>query len=104
MTQLDFLESKRLSEHGQQQAEDHAAKEWLAAAESMVLVVAKSKTTFTTDDVWATGLPKPHEPRALGAVMSRLARGGAIVKTGAYVKTAQTLRHNAPIAVWMVGR
>ena len=90
-------------EGGMARAEVGAGFEWSAEARSTVLDVARGRPEFTADDVWATGLPKPREPRALGAVMNALARAGLIVATGRYIKTAQASRNRAPIAVWRRG-
>ncbi len=72
---------------------------WMELAAKAVRQVAGEKRYFTTDDIWKV-LEKPREPRALGALMRRMAVAGFIKKTGQYVPTAQVLRHSAPIAVW----
>lgn len=99
-TVLDFAASAAARDAGINNADNGAAPDWKARATQQVLNVANTKTTFTTDDVWATGLEKPHEPRALGAVMMHMSKLGLIETTGEYVKTAQVSRHKAPIAVW----
>lgn len=102
-TTLDFDEGTRRKEDGMARAAAGAGISWQEAAEAVVLRLARDRDEFTSDDIWATGLAKPAEPRALGAVMNRLARAHSIVKTGRYVKTSQASRNNAPIAVWMRG-
>lgn len=102
-TLFDFEEGTRRKDAGMSRAAAGAGTPWQALAEVAVLQVAREKDEFTSDDIWATGLPKPPEPRALGAVMNRLARAHLIMKTGRYVKTSQASRNNAPIAVWTYG-
>lgn len=71
---------------------------WLAEARAKVLLVARTHDRFTGDDIWAAGLSKGREPRALGAVMNALAREGEIVRTGSYVKSR--FRHASPMVEW----
>lgn len=58
--------------------------------------------TFTTDDVWASMHERyhTHERRALGAVMKRLQREGAIRPTGEWQASARPECHGRPIRVW----
>lgn len=84
------------------QVDVHADVDWKRRAERVVLALAGTGGTFTTDDVWAY-IEKPREPRALGAVMRMLAKAKRIQTTGTFKKTAQVLRHHAPIAVWIRG-
>jgi hypothetical protein len=66
----------------------------------MARKVAEQLKFFTTDDVWKSGLAKPHEPRSLGAVMLSLQRDGIIVPTKQFKATAQPSRHAAPVRLW----
>lgn len=75
-------------------------RSWLWEARATVLDVAGKLDSFSADDVWATGLAKPREPRALGYVMRELARSGFIEMTGDYHRTNQALRHRAPVMLW----
>lgn len=77
-----------------------ADRSWLWDARAAVLDAASKHEAFSADDVWASGLPKPREPRALGYVMRELARAGFIEMTGDYHRTAQALRHRAPVMLW----
>jgi hypothetical protein len=76
---------------------------WKACAETVVLHLARMRPTFTADDVWAYLTAhhdvSTHEPSALGAVITRLARQKKIRKIG-YTQSARKARHAAPIAVW----
>lgn len=82
-------------------ADEHADEAWKARAEAVVLLLARMRQTFTADDVWAYMTAhhqeSTHEPRALGAVITRLAKANKIRKVG---YTPSKRRHAAPIAVW----
>ena len=78
----------------------NADEEWKAAAKRIVREVARANREFPTDAVWGAGLPKPREPRAMGAVMRWAQSHGLVKNTGRIVKTAQVSRHNAPVTVW----
>lgn len=83
------------------QVEEHANPEWLATAEAYVRRLP-SGLCFTTDDVWDhLGELATHEPRALGAVMMRLAKARVVAKTGNYRPTTRKQAHARPIPVWM---
>lgn len=73
---------------------------WSELAYEAVRHVAESKPEFTPDDIWATGLHKPDEARALGGVMRRAHRNGLIKKTGRVKPTTQPESHAADITVW----
>lgn len=97
---LDRAASLEAKARGMERAEIGAGLEWADRAAALVLKVASSKASFTSDDLWAAGLEKPKNPRALGPVLVRLAKFGKIRKTGAFVGTSQKSRHNAPVAIW----
>lgn len=98
---FDAVFGEQAKATGMARAGEGAGEEWAAEAEAVVLRLAAEKPTFTSDDIWAAGLSRPSEPRALGAVLNRLARLGRIYPSGRYVKTTQASRHRAPIAVWV---
>lgn len=100
---FDPLAGAAGKEKGMADAARGAGEPWLAWARAVVLQVASSRLSFTSDSVWAAGLAKPREPRALGAVMNKLAREGLIRKTGTWTTTTQASRHNAPVTVWERG-
>lgn len=86
------------------QVEEHADQEWLIMATGIVKTLAAGGFPFTTDRVWSMLERIPvatHEPRALGAVMRKLARQGVIRTTGEYVKTQRREAHSRPIPVWV---
>ena len=73
---------------------------WRGKAEKAVLKVANRRSFFTADNIWATGLEEPPEPRALGNVLKRAAAMGLIERTGRFRTTKRASRHGAPLAVW----
>ena len=91
-------EAKR--DEGIERAIDGAGDEWAELAYRTVVELARSCDAFTSDHVWATGLAKPAEPRALGAVMMRAQREGVIEPRREFRQTAQAARHRAPVRVW----
>lgn len=62
--------------------------EWARCAENIVREIAFSSkhSVFSSDDVWdlltQDEVPPPHEPRALGPIMQRLAREKVMVPVG----------------------
>ena len=97
---LDFDKARQAKEKAIAQVGAHANPDWNARACAAVLAVASRRLPFTTDHVWATGLEKPREPRALGAVMRSLAVAGLIRPTGRWVDSAQVSRHNTSVREW----
>lgn len=77
-----------------------ADKEWADKAYAAAIQVAKDKPEFTPDDIWATGLQKPAEARALGGVMRRASRNKLIEKTGRSQPTTQPESHGTDVTVW----
>lgn len=75
-------------------------KVWAELAYQAVRQVAKSQSEFTPDDIWATGLQKPCEARALGGVMRRARQDGLIEKTGRVQPTTQPESHATDVTVW----
>ncbi len=91
---------ERARDEGILRAADGAGEEWLRLAYAAIVALARSCDSFTADHVWASGLPKPDEPRALGAVMLRAQRDGVIEPLRVFRQTAQASRHRAPVRVW----
>ncbi|WP_133638130.1 hypothetical protein [Pseudomonas syringae] len=73
---------------------------WAELAYGAVINVARTHQEFTPDDIWKTGLQKPIEARALGAVMTRAKREGIIEKTGRVQPTTQVESHGTDITIW----
>jgi len=78
-----------------------ADEEWKNVALETVKALAEEKPELTADDVWATGLEKPLEARALGGIMNSAKRSGWIVKSGRSRQTTQPESHGADIAIWI---
>lgn len=83
-------------------ADAHADEAWKQHAEKVVAWTALALREFTTDDVWDSLDPaySTHEPRALGAVMKRMAARGVIVPTDRYQTSKRSECHNRPVRVW----
>ena len=73
---------------------------WIERAWTLVELLAQTGREFTPDDVWAAGLDRPQEPRALGPVMMRAAKAGLIVPTGRWVQSRQASQHATPVREW----
>jgi hypothetical protein len=100
MSQYDLKLSEAARDEGMSRAEAGSGEDWREHAREIVLDVARQKQEFTSDDIWLAGLEEPSEPRALGPVLARLKKEGAIFKTGRFVQTARVSRHATDIAVW----
>ena len=100
-TVLDEQAAKTARDNAIATVGEHSEEAWKTDAAVCVARLARSGRPFTSDDVWATGLRKPHEPRALGAIFVYAAKLGTIKKTGRWINSRQTLRHHAPIAEWV---
>lgn len=83
--------------------EEHADPDWKDTARRIILAISAGGE-FDTDHVWkglaAAGVTT-HEPRALGAVMRRLATEGEIRKAGTYRPSTRAECKARPIAVWV---
>ena len=73
---------------------------WQAEAAIVIRKVARAQDTFTSDDLWATGLSRPHEPRALGAAMAAVRRAGWIEPTGEWRVSVRAICHRRRLWVW----
>lgn len=91
---------RELAEAGAEAAEAAAGLDWSLDVEAVVRALADTGDPFTTDDVWRDVGDCPGDPRALGAVVLRLARAGVISKTGVYVPSTRVGCHARPIPVW----
>lgn len=76
------------------------SRSWTELAYEAVEQVARRQLEFTPDDIWATGLQKPEEARALGGVMSSARRRGIIEKTGRVQPTTQPESHGTDVTIW----
>lgn len=99
-TVLDFELGAKLRDDGMARAEAHASPEWRAAASAAIADVARGFPFFTSDHVWATGLARPRESRALGPEFKRAQFAKILEPTDTFKLSAQASRHRAPIRVW----
>lgn len=96
------ITSKQARDHALEVVESNASPIFRERAERVVRKLAQHGESFTTDQVWddLAGI-YTAEPRALGAVMTRLAKAGIIEKTGTYVPSSRMECHARPIPVWI---
>ncbi len=78
---------------------------WESRATDLVIWVAKTYVSFTIEDVRREArdqnIPEPHHHNAWGAVMSRLAKSGTIVRTDRMVASTRPQAHARRIPVWI---
>lgn len=86
------------------EVEKNANSVWLHTAQSVVEKLARTKSVFSSDDVWQEldrmQMPRPHEPSAMGAVFRNCARNKICRKTGRYFPSKQPTNHQRDIAEW----
>lgn len=97
MSQLTFALSAR--DEALERLAEQADADWKARAYAAVLMTAfdRGAAGFIADDVW-TYLDLPPQPKALGAVLMRLAREKRIVPTGEV--RPHPKRHATKTTVW----
>lgn len=91
---------RELRDKALEEVDLNAESDWKSQAATVVATLAQSGQPFTPDDVWAAGLPRPREPRALGPVMMRAVKSGLIEPTGEWVNSKQASQHATPVRVW----
>ncbi len=82
---------------------DTALTLWRALALGLVRELANTQRAFSTDELWSRldALPKPPEPRALGAVMTTARAQGFVTKSPFVVISLRAECHSRPVAVWL---
>lgn len=90
----------RARDEGIANAEAGAPTGWSFRAGEAVRYVCQTRSRFTPDDIWETGLEKPPEPRALGPVMLRAAKAGWCERTGELVHSRNPLQHRNMIMTY----
>jgi len=102
MAQLDLFDTTP-TQTAINKSYENAPIQWIVRAEMIIRQLAVNGQSFSSDDCWREleqhGLTV-REPRALGAIMLRLARAGVIRSTGQYVKSVRKEAHRRPICVW----
>lgn len=76
---------------------------WRAFAIAVIRELAQGTRAFSTDDIWVKldTVPRPKEPRALGAVLTAGRDQGIIAKSPFVVASKRPDCHSRPIAVWL---
>jgi len=81
-----------------------ASPEWWNAASLALMEVAKTKLSFTTDDVWealnAKNPPECREPRVMGALMVQASKSELAFPTPSFRMSGRGVCHNRPLRVW----
>jgi hypothetical protein len=81
-----------------------ANAEWIDLMVTLAQSMRASGVEFTSDILWKeaehSGIPAPSEPRALGAVMIRLARLKIAKPTDRTVCSTRPSNHARPIRIW----
>lgn len=100
---FNYTEARAARDAALEQVEANADESWKEAAYGAVIATASELQQFTADDVYdrmPAGV-STHEPRALGPVMLRALKEGAIVKadTAARPSRRRSL-HASPRTVW----
>ena len=102
MNLLDLIAATEARDEALRRVAAATDPSWATDIENIITGLATD--TFTTDDVWQAAsdanLDVPHEPRALGAILHRLARQQVIVATDRYVASLRPACHRRPIRVW----
>lgn len=104
-------EARKAALQGMTQVEANTDEHWKATARAIALSLARSRNTFTTDDVWR-GLSdesgneyQPHDGGAMGPVMKELQDQGFIrtIPNGKGVQKVGSIRkssHGRYITLW----
>ena len=94
--ELDFAREHR--DVGVARAEAGAKEAWLVLAYAALVAHLRAHGEFFVDDLWRSGLERPRESRALGAVVQRAARERLMEKTGEYRQSRSS--NLSPKPVW----
>ncbi len=101
---LDIIASQDAADRAISQVEAAADPRWMATAYSVIVELAMTRTTFTSDAIWdvldRAKIDAPVEPRALGALLRQSCNEGLIVATGEYRPSARAVCHASPKRVW----
>jgi hypothetical protein len=104
MNLLDIIDAQEAKREAIARVEANMEPEWAAVVEKAIIMVAQKLGEFTTDDVWEEldGAVEPHERRAMGAAMLRVAKTGLIVATDRTRPSQRAVCHANPKRVWKV--
>jgi hypothetical protein len=101
---FDYERARQERDAAIQRVDSNAADQWKENVDVVIRALAFTTDEFTTDDVWQLladwQIEAPHEPRALGAAMTRAAKAGVIVATDRVRNSERAVCHAAPKRVW----
>lgn len=98
---LPPVSGKQLRDEAVERVGRAAPQDWMGLAHAVVLRLAATGVGFTTDDVWKALPECSLEKRAMGAVMLKAKREGAIVATGRFQKSSQAQNHARDVRIWV---
>jgi hypothetical protein len=78
---LDFQAARARRDEALTRVEASAGT-WVDEAYAFLVAYAREHAEVFCDSLWAAGLRRPSNPKALGSVMQRAARAGVIAKVG----------------------
>ena len=99
--QSEMFEGDRLRDEAVACVARAAPADWMKLAHAVVIRLASSGHAFTTDEVWAALPNCPLEKRAMGAVMLKAKRAGAVVATGRFPNSSRPENHAWPVRQWV---
>lgn len=104
MNLLDIIAAEEAKRVAIAQVERNMDPDWAALAEVAIMAVIARSREFTTDDVWQElgNATEPHERRAMGAAMLRVAKQGLIAATDRTRPSARSVCHANPKRIWKV--
>lgn len=95
-----FTQAKSLRDDSLVKVEEHAPEDWKTRAWTALVEHLRRNEEFFAPDFWrVSGLEKPREARALGALIMRAAKEGLIAKVG-FRQSTDPRSHLCPRAVW----
>jgi hypothetical protein len=92
----DAALSAALRDHGIHQANENGDQYRKSCFRAMVDHLAATGREFTTDDVFAEGVPAPDHPNRVGAAMNAAMKAGIIRPVGYRLQPAVTARRRRP--------
>lgn len=87
-------------DEGIARAERGAPAGWVEDAAIVIKKLARKYAFVSSDCVWAMGLERPSEPRALGPAFKIAQKLGYVVPTPTCILTLQVSGHRNPMRVW----
>ncbi len=99
--QNEMFEGDRLRDEAVERVGRAAPEDWMKLAHAVVIRLATQGHAFTTDDVWKALPNCPLEKRAMGPVMLKAKRDGAIVTTGRFPNSERPENHARPVRQWV---